>query len=125
MNRKTAKEFIHIRDWLDRAAQIVTTGRDVYDADALLQEAGDSLLMKIGEAASRLSRANVQAPEPVKWTDAIASRNWLIHQYDLIDREITWATLTSDLPVWTFALGPLFQQAACVLESAHESQDMS
>jgi len=112
MDRRIAKEFLHIQNWLDRAAWIVEAGRDVYDADPLLREAGDSLVMKIGEAANRLSKLGVKAPESVSWADAIASRNWLIHQYDLIDRDITWATLERDLPVLRAALAESFELAA-------------
>ena len=54
MDRKVAKEFLHVRDWLDRAGDIVSRGEDAYAADGLLQEAGDSLMMKLGEAAGRL-----------------------------------------------------------------------
>lgn len=54
-DRKTAKEFLHIRDWLDKARALVSAGREAYDAVELRQEAGDSLMMKIGEAANRRS----------------------------------------------------------------------
>ena len=89
MDRKIAKEFLHLREWLRRAGEIVESGRDRYDSDELLQEAGDSLMMKIGEAANRLSRVGVVAPKGVEWNSAIGNRNWLIHQYDEIDRDIT------------------------------------
>ena len=49
MDRKVAKDLLHIREWLDRAHDIVSRGQDVYARDALLQEAGDSLMMKLGE----------------------------------------------------------------------------
>ena len=55
MDRKIAKEFLHLREWLRRAGEIVESGKDRYDSDELLQEAGDSLMMKIGEAADRKS----------------------------------------------------------------------
>ena len=55
MERRAAKELLHIRGWLDRVDEVVERGRDAYLADDLLQEAGDSLMMKLGEAANRLS----------------------------------------------------------------------
>ena len=78
MDRKVAKELLHGRDWLDRAQDVVARGQEAYTTDELLQEAGDSLMMKLGEAAGRLARANVEPPPGVAWTDAIANRNWLI-----------------------------------------------
>lgn len=111
MDRKVAKDLLHVREWLDRAHDIVSRGPDAYAEDALLQEAGDSLMMKLGEAASRLARANVEPPPRVEWSDAIANRNWLIHQYDQIDRRLTWITLSRDLAGWRAALEALFTQA--------------
>ena len=54
MDRRTAKEYLHIRDWIDVAAQIVVRGEDAYMTDAVAQEAGDSIMMKLGEAAQAL-----------------------------------------------------------------------
>lgn len=65
MDRKAAEELIHIKGWLDRVDEIVQRGKDAYQADDLLREAGDSLMMKLGEAANRLSRLDVLAPDGV------------------------------------------------------------
>jgi uncharacterized protein with HEPN domain len=118
MDRKIAKEFLHLREWLRRAGEIVESGRDRYDSDELLQEAGDSLMMKIGEAANRLSRVGVVAPKGVEWNSAIGNRNWLIHQYDEIDRDITWSTLAGDLSEWREALATTFTEAEAFLAAA-------
>lgn len=75
MERSTAKELVHIATWLERAERVVSLGRDAYLTDDLLQEAGDSLMMKLGEAANRLARLGVLAPEGVEWALAIANRN--------------------------------------------------
>lgn len=115
MDVRTAKELLHVRDWLDRAQEIVKLENDVYLADPLLQEAGDSLMMKLGEASNRLSKAGVAGPKGVEWPAAVANRNWLIHQYDQIDRDITWATLAKDLTAWRAALTPTFEAAEAYL----------
>jgi hypothetical protein len=51
MDRRAAKELMHIDGWLHRVAGIVARGKAAYLGDDLLQEAGDSLMMKLGEAA--------------------------------------------------------------------------
>lgn len=66
MDRKAAKELIHIQDWLERVEEILDRGKGAYLADDLLQEAGDSLMMKLGEAANRLAKLGVLAPEGVE-----------------------------------------------------------
>lgn len=54
MELKAAKELLHIQAWLSRVDEIVQRGKEAYLGDDLLQEAGDSLMMKLGEAANRL-----------------------------------------------------------------------
>lgn len=117
MDRSAAKELLHIQAWLGRVADIVECGQRAYLDDAILQEAGDSLMMKLGEAAKRLSRRGVLAPEGVDWALAVANRNFIIHQYDEINRELTWLTLAQDLPEWRDSLAPYFVSAQKVLDS--------
>lgn len=116
MELKAAKELAHIRSWLGRVDEIVRRGKGAYLADVLLQEAGDSLKMKLGEAANRLSRLGVLAPDGVEWALAVANRNFIIHQYDEINRQLTWLTLSIDLPAWKVSLRALFDDADAALD---------
>jgi uncharacterized protein with HEPN domain len=115
MERKAAKELLHIKSWFVRVDDILRRGKEAYLADVLLQEAGDSLMMKLGEAANRLSQLGVLPPEGVEWALAIANRNFIIHQYDEINREQTWLTLSNDLPAWNASLQTLFDDAEMTL----------
>ena len=119
MDLRTAKELLHIEGWLARAEDITARGKDAYLADDLLQAAGDSLMMKLGEAANRLSRIGVLAPEGVTWASVIANRNFLIHQYDEIDREISWVTLALDLLAMKRSLAGLFDEANALVSDEH------
>ena len=116
MNRKAAKELLHIHGWLNRVDEIVERGKDAYLSDGLLQEAGDSLMMKLGEAANRLSKLDVLAPDGVDWALAVANRNFLIHQYDEINRQFTWLTLSRDLPEWKGSLVGYFAAAETAMK---------
>jgi uncharacterized protein with HEPN domain len=68
-------------------------------------------MMKVGEAANRLSRLGVLEPDGVDWALAVANRNFLIYPYDEIDRQLTWLTLARDLPAWGESLRGLFDAA--------------
>jgi uncharacterized protein with HEPN domain len=120
MDTRAAKELLHIDAWLERVDEIVARGRRSYLDDDLLQEAGDSLMMKLGEAAGRLSRLNVLAPDGVEWALAVANRNFIIHQYDEVNRETTWLTLSRDLPEWRSSLQSLFSEALAAITAAHD-----
>jgi len=117
MDRKAAKELRHIDGWLVRVDEIIKRGKEAYLDDDLLQEAGDSLMMKLGEAANRLTRLGVLAPDGVDWALAVANRNFIIHQYDQINRDRTWLTLLVDLPAWHASLRSLIEQAEAALEA--------
>lgn len=117
MELKAAKELFHIQSWLARVDEVVRRGKEAYLEDDLLQEAGDSLMMKLGEAANRLSRLGVLAPDGVEWALAVANRNFIIHQYDEINRELTWLTLSTDLPAWKVSLQALFDDARSALDA--------
>lgn len=118
MDRKAAKELAHIQGWLERVEEVTRHGKGAYLAGDLLQEAGDSLMMKLGEAANRLSRLGVLAPEGVEWALAVANRNFIIPHYDEVDRDLTWLTLSRDLPAWQASLAPLFLEAAAAIDDA-------
>lgn len=119
MDVRTAKEHLHIRDWLALAQEIVDSGEQVYLDSLLAQEAGDSIMMKVGEAAGRLARAGIEPPEGVEWSDAISNRNWVIHQYDEINRAVAWNTLSRSIPAWRTALAPRIAEAEGFLAERH------
>ncbi|MBX3194756.1 MAG: hypothetical protein KF727_06605 [Microbacteriaceae bacterium] len=117
METRIAKELLHIQHWLEVAASIVARGKDAYAADEVAQEAGDSLMIKIGEAAKTLAGRGLDAPAGVSWSYAAKNREKLAHHYSITDREVTWQTLSVSLPAWAMALAPLFSEAAAVLDS--------
>ncbi len=79
-------------------------------------------MMKIGEAANRLAKLDVLAPDGVEWAHAVANRNFIIHQYDEINRTITWQTLSVDLLSWATSVQPLFGEADRTLDDEVEPQ---
>lgn len=116
MEARVAKELLHIRRWLKVAATIVARGKESYDADDVAQEAGDSVMIKLGEAAKILAARGLDAPVGVSWSDAAKNREKLAHHYSITDREVTWQTLSVSLPKWATALTPLFSEAAAALD---------
>ncbi|MCO5294545.1 MAG: DUF86 domain-containing protein [Homoserinimonas sp.] len=119
MEIRIAKELLHIQHWLELAESIVARGKVAYDADEVVQEAGDSLMIKIGEAAKTLATRGLEAPAGMSWSDAAKNREKLAHHYSIIDRELTWQTLSVSLPEWAGSLAPLFSDAAEVINSSH------
>jgi uncharacterized protein with HEPN domain len=42
---------------------------------------------------------------------------FIIHQYDEINRDLTWLTLSADLPAWKVSLRALIDDAAVALDA--------
>jgi len=98
-------------------SSIVTGGKAAYDSNPVAQEAGDSLMIKIGEACKYLASRGVRAPTGVKWSDAAKNREVLAHQYSTVDRNLTWQTLSVSLGEWEIALAPMIMQAKEVIDA--------
>ncbi|MCU1406560.1 MAG: hypothetical protein JWQ43_2863 [Glaciihabitans sp.] len=77
-------------------------------------------MMKLGEAANRMSRLGVLAPDGVDWALAVANRNFIIPQYDQINRDLTWVTLSVDLPAWRESLAPTSERARALFDADNE-----
>jgi hypothetical protein len=71
MDRKAAKELLHIQGWFLRVDEIVQRGRETYLDDGILQEAGDSLMMKLGEAANDCR--GLECWSPMAWSGHLRS----------------------------------------------------
>ena len=102
-----------VGDLLDAAAaaaEIVARGRAAWDSDRLLRLAGEAVISRIGDAASKLPE-NIQASMPsVPWEEIRANRVLVAHIYHRIDYGILWETLSRDVPRLATELGDWRQQ---------------
>jgi uncharacterized protein with HEPN domain len=72
--------------------------REALRDDRTRQLALTRLVEIVGEAANRVSYATRQAHPEIPWRQIINMRNRLIHGYDVIDYDLLWDTVTTDLP---------------------------
>ncbi len=88
-----------------RAAELITAfvaGRrlDDYVADPFLRSAVERQFEVIGEALNRLVRSDPAVAERISRISRIISfRNVLIHGYDLVDHEVVWDVVETQLPL--------------------------
>jgi uncharacterized protein with HEPN domain len=90
----------HIDSFMARAARLVARGRDWFDSDTdeIPRLACEALIIKVGDAATRIpSELRDQLPE-IPWTLMSDMRNQLTHAYDVTNYEIVWDTLVYDFP---------------------------
>ncbi len=93
---------VSVRQMLGHAREAIAVARDKsrYDLDSnrMLSLSLTRLLEIIGEAASRVSRGFREAHPEVAWAEIVGLRNRLIHGYDVVDFDILWQIVGSDLP---------------------------
>jgi uncharacterized protein with HEPN domain len=71
-----------------------------YRGDRLLRQAIERNLEIIGEAIGRVARFDpAKASRVSEHRRIIAFRNRLIHGYDLLDDELVWETVNTEVPV--------------------------
>ena len=87
---------------VDRAAVAVAlpgqTSRDGLKRDRVTQLALTRLVEIVGEAAGRVSPLGREMRPEIPWPQITGMRNRLAHGYDIIDYDLLWDTVTTDLP---------------------------
>ncbi len=79
-----------------------------YIQSPLLQDGYIRQLAIIGEASNQLSNELKETSLDIPWTDIVAMRNKLVHEYFGVDLSTVWATVQNDLPnLKTFVLKKL------------------
>jgi len=96
------EDRVGLRDMLSHAREAVelleNMSREALAQDRVMQLALTRLVEIVGEAANRVSAATREVKPEIPWSQIIGMRNRLVHGYDVIDLDLLWDTVTSDLP---------------------------
>jgi len=88
----------HIPDAIERLEDYAAAGKQAFLSEPMRKDVIARNLEVIGEAVARLPD-DLRAKTPnFSWRDPVNMRNWLIHGYDVIDLDVVWDTVTTDLP---------------------------
>jgi uncharacterized protein with HEPN domain len=106
---------VSLRHMLDHAreAREMAHGRQRSDLESnrMLQLALTRLIEIVGEAASRVSGSAREQHREIPWPNIVGMRNRLIHGYDVVDLNVLWDTVGTDLP-------PLIAQLEIILDES-------
>lgn len=95
-------DTVPMRHMLDQAREAAAfiSGKSRADLarDRVLQLALTKAVEIIGEAARRVSKEGQARYPGIPWQEAIATRNQMIHGYDVVDYDIVWQIVTVELP---------------------------
>jgi uncharacterized protein with HEPN domain len=88
-----------ILDSIDLIESFITgMNLESFPADAKTVAAVERKPLSISEAAVRLGDEAEKLRPGMRWRDIRGIGNWLHHQYDRVDVEIVWNTVTEQLP---------------------------
>ena len=92
----------HIRDMLEASESALKHRGDLSESefytDQTVFDATVRQITIVGEAANRLPQAVRDIYPSIPWIDIRGARNFLMHQYDDIEPETVWRTVTVSLP---------------------------
>jgi len=97
--RDDAGRLQDILESIQRIEERIGVGRQRFETDEMLQVWVVYHLQIIGEAARSVSQKSRVAHPEIPWTDVIAMRNLLVHEYFGVDLEEVWSTAVNDLPL--------------------------
>jgi uncharacterized protein with HEPN domain len=82
----------------DAAAELVRFGKERWDAERPLRLAGEAIIGRLGDIATKLPDEVTKATPEVPWREVKGMRIIAAHAYHRIDYEVVWVTLRDDVP---------------------------
>ena len=93
---------VRLKNMLDTAYKVIEFAegysRDSLNTNKMLTSALIREIGVIGEAAARVSADKREQLTEIPWKSIVGMRNRLIHDYDEIDLDLLWETITKDVP---------------------------
>jgi uncharacterized protein with HEPN domain len=83
---------------VDAAAEIVQLGKKRWDSERPLRLAGEAVISRVGDIASKLPDEVIEAMPEIPWRQVKGMRVIAAHAYHRIDYEVVWVTLRDDIP---------------------------
>jgi uncharacterized protein with HEPN domain len=83
---------------VDAAAELVDLGRERWDAERPLRLAGEAVIGRLGDVATKLPDEVLKATPEIPWREVKGMRIIAAHAYHRIDYATVWVTLRDDVP---------------------------
>jgi uncharacterized protein with HEPN domain len=82
----------------DAAAELVSLGKRRWDTERPLRLAGEAIIGRLGDIATKLPDEVIKATPEIPWREVKGMRIIATHAYHRIDYEEVWVTLRDDVP---------------------------
>lgn len=84
--------------------------KEAFDNDSEFQFAAGMCIIQIGELVSRLDDDFVSRFSCIPWRQIKGMRNIYAHDYDTVDNEMVWETITNEFPELRGNLQKIFNE---------------
>ncbi len=98
MTREVDDLLADLAEAVDAAEELVSLGRQRWDAERLLRLAGEAVIGRLGDVATKLPDDIIKATPEIPWREVKGMRIIAAHAYHRIDYDEVWVTLRDDVP---------------------------
>jgi uncharacterized protein with HEPN domain len=98
LTRRVDDLLADLAEAVDAAAELVDLGKQRWDAERPLRLAGEAVIGRLGDIASKLPDEVIKATPKIPWREVRGMRIIAAHAYHRIDYEEVWVTLRDDVP---------------------------
>ena len=98
MTRGVDDLLADLAEAVDAAAELVDLGRERWDAERPLRLAGEAVIGRLGDVATKLPDEVLKATPEIPWREVKGMRIIAAHAYHRIDYATVWVTLRDDVP---------------------------
>ena len=88
----------------DAAAELVMLGKERWNAERPLRLAGEAVIGRLGDIATKLPDEITEATPEIPWREVKGMRIIAAHAYHRIDYDQVWVTLRDDVPAMASAI---------------------
>ena len=85
----------------DAAAELVDLGKERWDSERPLRLAGEAVIGRLGDLATKLPDEVIKAMPEIPWREVKGMRIIAAHAYHRIDYEEVWVLCATTFPEWT------------------------
>jgi len=95
-------EKVYVGHMLDMAQKAIDALKDKsrpqFDQDEVLKAGISYFIQTIGEAASKVSKEFREQNPDIPWNDIIGMRHKIVHDYLMVDFDVVWDVVKTELP---------------------------
>ena len=98
MSRGVDDLLADLAEAADAADELVSLGKKRWDAERPLRLAGEAVIGRLGDIATKLPDEVTKATPEIPWREVKGMRIIAAHAYHRIDYEEVWVTLRDEVP---------------------------